>query len=76
MGGEACMWAEVVDSSNVISRIWPRASAAAERLWSDKKVTDIKNAEQRLEEHTCRMKQRGIDAQPPNGPGFCYFDNY
>lgn len=72
MGGEACMWAEVVDNSNIISRIFPRVSAVAEKLWSQFDVQDVTNAEKRLEEHTCRMKIRGIDAQPPNGPGFCY----
>lgn len=52
------------------SRIWPRASAAAERLWSSTKPDEYKAA-QRLEEHACRMNRRGIPAQPPNGPGFC-----
>lgn len=71
IGGEACMWAESVDEYNVMSRIWPRASAAAEKLWSDKSVNDIDDARQRIEEHTCRMNFRGIPAQPPNGPGVC-----
>lgn len=52
-------------------RIWPRASAAAERLWSFRKQNDDVAA-RRLEEHACRMNRRGIPAQPPNGPGFCY----
>lgn len=71
IGGEACMWSESVDNSNILQRIFPRVSAAAEKLWSPANVTDIEDAAKRLEEHACRMKARGIPAQPPNGPGFC-----
>lgn len=56
-----------------ISRVWPRASAVAEKLWSpETSLFDIPDSVyHRLEEHTCRMNRRGIRAQPPNGPGFC-----
>ncbi|XP_011311926.1 beta-hexosaminidase subunit alpha [Fopius arisanus] len=72
LGGEACMWGEFVDSTNVHQRIWPRASATAERLWTDNADT-VQRAARRLEEHTCRMRKRKVPAQPPNGPSTCYF---
>ncbi|XP_076268344.1 beta-hexosaminidase subunit beta-like [Rhynchophorus ferrugineus] len=75
MGGEACMWGEVVNEYNIISRVWPRASATAEKLWSPymkiDNEDDMNDAARRLEEHTCRMNRRGIEAQPPNGAGYC-----
>lgn len=58
--------------TNVHPRIWPRASAAAERLWS-KDIDTLNGAAKRLEEHTCRMNRRLIPAQPPNGPDFCVY---
>lgn len=64
-------YAKVVDNGNVLQRIFPRVSATAEKLWSRSDVTDLDDAAARIEEHTCRMKLRGLPAQPPNGPGFC-----
>lgn len=74
IGGEACMWSEVVDNSNILQRIFPRVSATAEKLWSQENVKDIAEAARRLEEHACRMKTRDIPTQPPNGPGYCLSD--
>ncbi|XP_015195669.1 beta-hexosaminidase subunit beta isoform X2 [Lepisosteus oculatus] len=64
VGGEACLWGEYVDATNLTPRLWPRASAVAERLWSDKDVKDIGDAYSRLTQHRCRMVQRGIPAEP------------
>uniref|UniRef100_A0A182LTR5 beta-N-acetylhexosaminidase n=1 Tax=Anopheles culicifacies TaxID=139723 RepID=A0A182LTR5_9DIPT len=71
LGGEACMWSEVVNGHNILPRIFPRVSATAEKLWSPASVNNADEAARRLEEQTCRMNHRGIPAQPPNGPGFC-----
>ncbi|XP_028274509.1 beta-hexosaminidase subunit beta isoform X1 [Parambassis ranga] len=64
IGGEACLWGEYVDATNLTPRLWPRASAVAERLWSSKDVTDIDDAFNRLSVHRCRMVARGIPAEP------------
>ncbi len=50
LGGEACMWAEHVSPENLDSRIWPRAAAVAERMWSAQTVTDVSSMYQRLDE--------------------------
>uniref|UniRef100_A0A131XIX2 Beta-hexosaminidase n=1 Tax=Hyalomma excavatum TaxID=257692 RepID=A0A131XIX2_9ACAR len=73
-GGEACIWGEYVDATNLISRTWPRASAVAERLWSPASVKVTKETASRFEEQRCRMLKRGLKVEPENGPGVCECD--
>jgi hexosaminidase len=64
------MWGEQVDGHNIDSRVWPRAGAVAERLWSVQTLTDPKAATPRLNQQACRMEQRGINCGPLM-PGYC-----
>ncbi|KAM9352044.1 beta-hexosaminidase subunit alpha [Symphorus nematophorus] len=65
IGGEVCMWGEYVDATNLTPRLWPRASAAAERLWSDEKQTSsVDKAFPRLQDFRCKLLRRGIQAEP------------
>lgn len=70
LGGAACAWGEYIDAVNSVNRVWPRAAAVAERLWSPADVTDVADAAARLADVRCRMLSRGIAAQSM-GPGFC-----
>jgi hexosaminidase len=49
LGGEACMWSEYTSPETIDSRIWPRAAAIAERLWSPKDVTNLPSMYDRLD---------------------------
>ncbi|XP_077067378.1 beta-hexosaminidase subunit alpha isoform X1 [Siphateles boraxobius] len=65
IGGEVAMWGEYVDATNLSPRLWPRACAAAERLWSDEEKTlNADLAFPRLEEFRCELLRRGIQAEP------------
>ena len=61
LGGEACMWSEVVSAETVDSRIWPRAAAIAEKLWSPAVLTDdVNDMYRRLDVVSALLTQRGV----------------
>ena len=70
LGGGASMWGEQVDDACIDQRVWPRASAVAERLWSPQSVDNITDATNRIDLQRCRMVRRGIGAGPV-APGYC-----
>ncbi|XP_058183164.1 beta-hexosaminidase 3-like isoform X2 [Rhododendron vialii] len=82
IGGEVCMWGETVDGSDIEQTIWPRAAAAAERLWTpyEKLAKDPAQVIGRLTQFRCLLNQRGVAAAPltgygrgaPHEPGSCY----
>jgi hexosaminidase len=65
LGGEACMWGEVLSEKNIDARIWPRAASVAERLWSSKTTTDNYQFTKRLKQINRNLNLLGLqhDAQ-------------
>jgi len=60
LGGEACMWEEQTSALDIDSRIWPRAAAIAERLWSPRAVSDVDDMYRRLEVESLRLEGFGL----------------
>eukprot|EP00252_Welwitschia_mirabilis_P006389 TRINITY_DN17264_c0_g1_i1.p1 TRINITY_DN17264_c0_g1~~TRINITY_DN17264_c0_g1_i1.p1 ORF type:complete len:589 (-),score=40.87 TRINITY_DN17264_c0_g1_i1:259-2025(-) len=81
LGGEVALWSEQSDAVGMDGRIWPRASAMAESLWSgnrdEKGRRRYAEAILRLNQWRYRMLRRGIYAEPLQplwclqNPGMC-----
>jgi len=65
LGGEVCMWGELVDRDNIIQVVWPRTASVAERLWSqESQLNSVPDHFVRLLKQRCRMVTRGIKVSP------------
>ncbi|XP_077296099.1 beta-hexosaminidase 1 isoform X2 [Arctopsyche grandis] len=77
LGGEAALWAEQADTSNLDNRLWPRAGAMAERLWAEPNTT-WRSAERRMLHYRERLVNMGVlaDSLQPEwcyqNEGYCY----
>lgn len=49
LGGEACMWSEIVDDETLHTRVWSRMPAIAERFWSGDESLNEAQMYERLE---------------------------
>ncbi|KAG1052261.1 hypothetical protein G6F43_005594 [Rhizopus delemar] len=75
LGGEVALWSEQSGPTVLDSRLWPRASAAAEVYWSgsyDRQGNrrTLGQVQPRFNDWVMRLIERGIGAEP-NAPRWC-----
>jgi hexosaminidase len=68
LGGEACMWAELVTAETVDTRIWPRMAAIAERFWSPAEQKDPDSMYDRLAVISRQLEWTGVEHRANYGP--------
>jgi len=61
LGGEMCMWSELVTFETLDSRIWPRGAAVAERFWSPEEIKDVGDMYSRLEVISLWLEHFGLN---------------
>jgi len=68
LGGEMCMWSEYTTAEMVDSRIWPRAAAIAERLWSPAATRDVDSMYARMESVSRLLEWTGVQHRANYAP--------
>jgi hexosaminidase len=65
LGSQACFWSEVIwNRYDLDWRMWPRACALAEVLWTGGAKKDFGEFVSRLEKHRLRLIQQGVNVAP------------
>jgi N-acetyl-beta-hexosaminidase len=70
IGGEVTVWGERLDPATMLATAFPRAAAAAERLWSPRAkdiLAETAAARPRLEALRCVMLDRGLPVSTLDG---------
>lgn len=70
IGGAGTMWSTETDDMTIEPKLWPRAAALAERLWTNP-TQSWREAAPRLDAHRDRLVQRGIRAEAIR-PEWCF----
>lgn len=70
LGGEAAEWTEYLTPELLTTRIWPRAAAVAERLWSPQSTTDEASMYRRLATFEQDLAWYGLQPDFTQRPAF------
>ncbi|CAH6721898.1 beta-hexosaminidase [[Candida] jaroonii] len=74
VGAEVALWSEMVDSTNLITKIWSRSAAFAEASWSGNKENDeirVYDLTQRIFNYREYLVALGYDVDPL-APQYCW----
>jgi hexosaminidase len=65
LGGEACLWGELVDADTLPIRLWSRLPAVAERLWSTAQKCETESFYRRLPDvlELAEFRWRGVQTR-------------
>lgn len=63
-GGEATVWSSMLSEGGLMARVWPRAAALAERLWTDRPEGATRPVHARIDIHRSRLIARGMQSSP------------